>query len=179
MAEVFLISDTHLGHKNILKFTKPNGELLRPGFVDVDDMNRYIFAAWRKVVTDKDKIYHLGDVAFNKYILERMVDLPGKKRLVRGNHDLFKLKTYARVFEDVYGVKQINGMWLTHFPMHPAAVEQPRVKANIHGHLHAHHIMFKPNVRHPKYENVCVENLLGYAPVPLDELVEIIKQRNS
>ena len=64
MADVWFISDTHLGHKNILKFMH-NDKPLRP-FKTIWEMEGIIFERWCEVVKPQDKIYHLGDVAFNK-----------------------------------------------------------------------------------------------------------------
>ena len=90
--------------------------------------------------------------------------LNGKKRLVRGNHDLFKTRLYLEYFQEIYGVRQINGVWLSHAPMALECVEGKRVKLNAHGHLHAN------TIDHPKYRNVCVEQI-DYTPISLDELV--------
>lgn len=161
MGEVFLISDTHFGHKNILKF-EHNGKPLRP-FSSLTEMHVEIIDRWNATVSPQDKVYHLGDVAFSKDGLKIMALLNGKKRLVRGNHDLFKTRLYLEYFDEIYGVRQINGVWLTHVPMALSCVDQPRVKMNVHGHIHGHVI------DHPKYFNACVEQI-NYTPVSIDEL---------
>ena len=161
MGEVFLISDTHFGHKNILKF-EHNGKPLRP-FSSLTEMHVEIIERWNATVGPQDKVYHLGDVAFTKEGLKIMGLLNGKKRLIRGNHDLFKTRSYLDHFEEIYGVRQINGIWLTHVPMWQEGVEQDRVKLNVHGHLHAN------VVDHPKYVNVSVEQI-NYTPVSIDDL---------
>ena len=162
MAEVFVISDTHLGHKNILNFEQ-DGKPLRP-FNSLTEMHIAIIDRWNSVVTPQDKVYHLGDVAFSKDGLRLMGMLNGKKRLVRGNHDLFKTSLYSEYFQEIYGIRHINGMWLTHAPMHLDCIEQERVKVNIHGHLHGN------KIDHPKYFNACVEQI-NYTPVSLDEIM--------
>ncbi len=164
MAEVFVISDTHFGHANILKFIHHDGKPLRP-FKTLDHMHLTIMENWNRVVRSEDKVYHLGDVAFNKTALKMMGLLNGKKRLVRGNHDLFPTKLYLEYFKEVYGVRQINGVWLTHVPMHLDCVQQERVKLNVHGHLH------KNFIDHPKYFNASVEQI-DYTPVSIDEIKE-------
>jgi len=164
MAEVFVISYTHLGHENILKFKK-DGHPLRP-FKSLTEMHVAIIDNWNHVVTPRDKIYHLGDVAFSKSGLHLLHMMNGKKRLVRGNHDLYKISLYLEYFQEVYGVKQINGLWLTHIPMAWECVRGERVKMNVHGHLHANVIP------RPKYFSACVEQI-NYTPVSLDIINEI------
>lgn len=164
MAEVFVISDTHLGHANIIKFSKADGSPLRP-FLSLTDMHNTIIERWCKTVRPQDKVYHLGDVAFKLEALDLIASLPGHKRLVMGNHDLFQTPVYLKYFEKLHGASQINGVWLTHVPMHPESVESPRVKVNIHGHLHAN------KISHPKYYNACVE-CNDYTPVSIDEIVK-------
>lgn len=170
MAEVFVISDTHFGHDNILKFTHDD-EPLRP-FETLTEMHVTIIDNWNKVVTPQDKVYHLGDVAFGGPANLKILGLlNGKKRLVRGNHDLLKISHYREFFHEIFGVKQINGFWLTHVPMHPMCVAQKRVKMNIHGHLHANQVML-PDLKDepdPKYFNACVERI-NYTPVSIDEI---------
>lgn len=164
MSEIFVISDLHLGHKNILNFTHHDGTKMRD-FESIQHMHIYIMDKWNDVVTNQDKIYVLGDVAFNKEGLKWLNLFNGKKRLVLGNHDKFPTKLYLEYFSEVYGVRQINGVWLTHVPMHPDCVNQERVKVNIHGHLH------KNFIDHPKYYNVSVERI-NYTPISIDTIVE-------
>lgn len=160
MSEVFVISDLHLGHRNILTFKKQDGTLLRP-FVDLDQMHETIIGNWNRVVSQKDKIYVLGDVAFGNSAIYLLNEMNGKKRLVRGNHDLRDIGIYLKFFDEIYGVRQLNRIWLTHVPMHESSVNEPRVICNVHGHLHGRLI------NHPKYVNVCVEQV-DYTPVNLD-----------
>ena len=166
MAEIWFISDTHFGHSNILTFKKEDGSFLRE-FDSVEAMDQEMFNNWKRVVGPSDKVYHLGDVAFKKDRMEMIGDLPGHKRLVMGNHDLFDNSIYAKVFEKIHGVKQLNGLWLTHVPMHIDSVDQPRVKMNIHGHLHAN------KIKHPKYYNVSVE-CIGFCPIHMDDIMEAV-----
>ena len=158
MSELFLIGDTHWDHANILKFKRDDGTPLRP-FNSIHDMNMIMVENWNSVVNPKDKIYHMGDVAFTKTGLNFLKLCNGHKRLVRGNHDLFKITEYLEFFEEVYGVRQIDGYWMTHVPMHIDSIN--RAKANIHGHLHYNII------DHPKYFNVSVERI-NYTPISFD-----------
>ena len=163
MAEIFVISDTHLAHANILKFKRVDGTPLR-SFRDLNEMHNTIVENWCRVVRPQDKVYHLGDVAFKIEALELLRGLPGHKRLIRGNHDLFQTSVYMKYFDEVYGVRQINGTWLTHVPMHEGSVGD-RVKINIHGHLHAN------KIDHHKYFNASVE-CINYTPISIDTILK-------
>jgi calcineurin-like phosphoesterase family protein len=80
--QVWFTSDTHYWHKNIIKYCE------RP-FRDVHDMNAEMVRRWREVVAPEDLVFHLGDFSFGG--LEKAMtvglQLPGRKILVRGNHD--------------------------------------------------------------------------------------------
>lgn len=160
MGEIFFIADTHFGQKSILSF-KNGGHPLRP-FKSLTEMHVTMVENWNRVVSPGDKVYHLGDVAFSKEGLHLLAMLNGKKRLVRGNHDLLKLAQYREYFSEIYGVRQIDGYWLTHVPIHPQSAEGGRFMGNIHGHLHCN------DIPDPRYLNVCVERI-NYTPISFDE----------
>lgn len=160
--KTFLIADTHFGHSNILTFKRNDGTPLRD-FPDIYTHDEYLIHRWNSVVSAEDKVYHLGDVGFKSfsklaYILER---LNGRKVLIKGNHDGFKLSQYHQYFTDVRGTHQLDKFILSHIPIHPASVE--RWSANIHGHLHAN------TLDDPKYINVSVEQI-GYTPIDFEEI---------
>jgi calcineurin-like phosphoesterase family protein len=167
--DIWVISDTHLGHDNILKFLRSDGTPLRP-FSSIEEMHHTIMSNWNKVVKPQDKVYHLGDVAFKDWALNLLKGANGHKRLVKGNHDRFKIGMYLDIFEKIEGVCQIDGVWMSHVPMHEAGVNQPRVLGNVHGHLHAH------TIDHPKYFNASVE-CINYTPVNLEEIRDFFKKR--
>lgn len=156
---MFVISDTHFGHKNMLNFKQPNGEPVR-AFESVEEMDDYMVAQWNSVVGPKDRVYHLGDVAINRACIKTVARCNGKKILIKGNHDIFKLADYAPYFEDIraYKVFHTQGI-LSHIPLHPSQLE--RFPVNVHGHLHCH------EVGSPNYRNVCVEKV-NYTPQPLE-----------
>lgn len=73
---VFLISDTHFGHANIIKYAG------RP-FDSVEEMNEAMVDNWNSVVKQGDKVYHLGDVTMNSKSLDILSRLNGRKVLIR------------------------------------------------------------------------------------------------
>lgn len=71
--QIWIITDTHFYHANIIKLCN------RP-----DNFNEQIITNWKKLVQPEDLVIHLGDVEWKGNIINT---LPGKKILVRGNHD--------------------------------------------------------------------------------------------
>jgi calcineurin-like phosphoesterase family protein len=175
MTTVFVIGDTHFGHANILNFKKADGSPMRakPGgipFTDVEEMDEYMVERWNSVVRPQDHVYHLGDVAMKKPGLYTAERLNGHKRLVRGNHDIFKLTDYVDVgFTEIYGVRVFDDLILSHIPLHPESVGTKWT--NVHGHLHAN----KPQGYFGKqYYNVSAE-MVDYTPISLEEVRARIK----
>ena len=133
MPNVFVISDTHFGHANILQFTRTDGSRVRT-FSCVEEMDEFMVEKWNSVVRPQDKIYHLGDVAMSKHHIATVGRCNGHKRLVLGNHDTHPIKLYLPFFEDVYSGRLLDRMMLTHIPVHPESIGKSI--ANIHGHIH-------------------------------------------
>ena len=78
----FFTSDTHFGHKNIIKYCN------RP-FESVHDMDKQLIANWNSVVGKNDTVFHLGDFAFypQDITLGILSRLNGYINIVPGNHD--------------------------------------------------------------------------------------------
>ena len=189
MSNRFVISDTHFGHTNSWeKFKLPNGDPLRP-FTSTEEMDETMVERWNAVVRPQDTVYHLGDVVINRKSLHHVKRLNGKKRLVRGNHDIFKDEDYREVgFESLYGVRVfVDQFILSHIPLHPDCVTE-RFKVNVHGHLHANEVMrTRTNMVHgymtglvtepdPRYLCVSVEHT-NYEPLHFDEVQARIDKR--
>lgn len=175
----FIISDTHFGHKGITDFEHSDGTPMRP-FASWQEADMTMVDNWNKIVKPGDKVYHLGDVAFSRLGLDLVKLLNGRINLVRGNHDDQQARRYLEVgFRNIYGVKQINGVWLTHMPMHEMSAGEDRVKLNVHGHLHRNKVPPSDEVdwrdgidEHPKYFNACVEQI-NYTPMDLDMILAV------
>lgn len=160
----YFISDTHFTHKNFLSFTDDEGNLVRP-FKSVEEMDELMIENWNKRVRAVDRIYHLGDVCIHRRALKILERLNGKKVLIRGNHDIFKLKDYTLYFEDIRSYKVMPGLGFifSHIPIHTNGLKG-RWVANIHGHLHQN------KLEDARYLNICVENT-DYAPLTLEEII--------
>lgn len=155
--QLWVTSDTHFGHENIIKYCS------RP-FTDAHEMDEMLILYWNTLVKPEDHVYHLGDVAMAKPFLKQVKRLNGHKRLVMGNHDIFRVQDYlAAGFEKIMAMRVLDGMLFTHVPVHPESMG--RFKANIHGHTHEHSYG-------APYLNVCVE-VRQYKPVPIEDIAKV------
>jgi calcineurin-like phosphoesterase family protein len=172
MPNIFLVSDTHFGHANILKFTKADGSPVR-SFSCVEEMDDHMVDCWNKVVKPVDKVYHLGDVAMKHQDIKTVARCNGHKRLLRGNHDIHDLKKYTPYFEEVYATRLLDNMLLSHIPIHPGSLMGRGV--NIHGHVHNNvpELHFGVN-----YLNVSVE-MINYTPISLEDAKKIFRDRGA
>ena len=167
MSRVFFISDLHFGHKRIVDFGRQQGKVYRTGDDYLENMHN-IIENWNNVITKRDTVWVLGDVAFSEEGFEALKELEGHKKLVRGNHDnYFTTEKWLEVFETVESLVNYKGYWLSHAPIHP---DELRGKRNIHGHVHHNSIMDKYN-GHPdyRYVNVCCE-AIGETPIPFEAI---------
>ncbi|PAF46926.1 hypothetical protein BKH46_05640 [Helicobacter sp. 12S02634-8] len=89
--DTFVISDSHFGHKAILK-KEPSRSVLakQMGFEDFNTLSVHL---WNTQVKEGDFILHLGDLYF-KNGWQYLSGLAGQKRLLVGNNDL---KKYTRL----------------------------------------------------------------------------------
>jgi calcineurin-like phosphoesterase family protein len=160
MACIWVLSDTHFGHENMTKFTRQDGTVLRP-FANAAEMDEALVDNWNKVVRPQDHVYHLGDVAMARRHLATVARCNGHKRLVRGNHDIFRTKEYLEHFEEIYGVRVLDNIIFSHIPIHP--VNMGRFRANVHGHMHEN------DSPEGNYYSVCLERI-NYTPISLEDL---------
>lgn len=138
-------SDTHFGHKNIVKFQA------RPETHEVIMLDN-----WIKRVPEDAQILHLGDVFMGKQgnperwarVVSRM---PGQKFLVWGNHDKAKYRLYVELAGFTILAPFIHqGIAFTHRPITPEyamydegtktdLLDDPAEgwSVNVHGHVHS------------------------------------------
>lgn len=131
-SRIWVTSDTHFNHKNILVYEAAN----RP-FANKHEMDNALIERWNERVGKDDIVLHLGDFAFagaNK-IQEIVSRLNGKIYLLLGNHDRVRQFDwnslgFARVFADPF---MLDGRFIfSHEPL----VEVPAGKVNVFGHVH-------------------------------------------
>ena len=92
----YFCSDLHFGHKGINRF--------RNTVASEEDNRELIKLNWKSLVTKRDIVYVLGDAAFDLETVKDFGDLPGRKFLVRGNHDKLNTSVYLKYFYEVYGI---------------------------------------------------------------------------
>jgi calcineurin-like phosphoesterase family protein len=177
MPNTFFVSDTHFGHHGVCRFLRNDGSKLRP-WDDPAAMDAALIKNWNSVVGPNDKVYHLGDVVINRRALPTMLALNGKKCLIKGNHDIFRLDEYSTYFYDVRAYKHFDDMMLSHIPMHKECIG--RFGTNVHGHLHANNIPHPkfPGRNDPDFFNVSVEQI-DFTPISIDVLRDRIKENKK
>ena len=169
MRDVWIISDTHFHHKNILGFEDKDGKKFRGDlFSSVEEMDEYMVDRWNSVVKDCDIVYHLGDVMLGPKdkFKELWPRLKGSKRLVVGNHDDVKFMVQGGFFKKVSMWRMFpdHGLLFTHVPIHESGLERHgKMMINVHGHIHQNE---SPTEHH---FNASVENI-QYTPVHIDDI---------
>ena len=175
MPAVFLVSDTHFGHAGVCRFMRNDGVTkLRP-WDDPNEMDEEMVKRWNETVRPNDKVYHLGDVVMNRKSLSIMSRLNGDKDLIRGNHDIFHDNDYRQYFRELRAYHVMNGMILSHIPIHTESLG--RFGVNIHGHLHANRVE-KDGSIDPRYHCVCVE-LTDYRPILFEDVIKRITEEGG
>jgi len=119
---VHFLSDPHFGHRLVSKLR---------GFDNPHDHDHAIIDNWCRVVSTNDIVWVLGDLSVRNiyYALGVLVRLPGRKRLILGNHDEGHpmhwdahkwMDDYRDVFEYVAPFARIKidaeDVMLSHFP---------------------------------------------------------------
>ena len=185
MPSVFLVSDTHFGHAGVCRFTRADGVTkLRP-WDDPQEMDEAMISAWNERVKPTDKVYHLGDVVINRKALPTLARLNGDKVLIRGNHDIFRDDEYRQYFRELRAYHVMNGMILSHIPVHTESLG--RFGVNIHGHLHSNRVLKPRGVDartgetlysdevDVRYHCVCVEQTPDFAPILFEDVIKRIE----
>jgi len=185
MPSVFLVSDTHFGHAGVCRFTESDGVTKIRPWTDPDEMDEAMVKAWNERVKPTDKVYHLGDVVINRKSLSTLSRLNGDKVLIRGNHDIFRDDEYREYFRELRAYHVMNGMILSHIPIHSDSLG--RFGVNIHGHLHTNRVK-KPrgidaktgNILYStendvRYHCVCVEQTPNFAPILFEDVIKRIE----
>jgi calcineurin-like phosphoesterase family protein len=192
---VFFTSDLHIGHNFVAGLR---------GFSSTDDHDDALALNWDRVVNPNgdrgDQVWVLGDLSVGgdkaqKRALAWMMQRPGRKHLIVGNHDGAHpmnrnahvwQKHYLGVFESVQMAarRRINGqnVLLSHFPYaesewadHTAEARYPQWRLPnmglwlLHGHIHT------KDKLHEKDKSIHVGvDAWNLTPIPLEEIEELI-----
>jgi calcineurin-like phosphoesterase family protein len=119
-----MTSDLHLGHRYAATSR---------GYSTVDEHDTVIIRNLA-ALDKRDKLFILGDVAWNQTSLALLSEVRATKEMIFGNHDTMSIQKYLAVFDKVHGARMYKDYFLTHIPIHPQ--ELYRSKGNIHGHIH-------------------------------------------
>lgn len=144
MSKIFLTSDLHINHANILKYEPES----RP-FETIEEMNEAIINNWNSVISEEDTVYILGDFFMGKWTeIEKILPrFKGKIILIRGNHDdKRRVEIYKAHGIEVKDIDYISykGRFfiLCHFPMTNEEFIRMIVQDNsevvfLYGHIHS------------------------------------------
>ncbi len=188
MANTFLVSDTHFGHAGVCRFTESDGVTKIRPWTDPDEMDEAMVKMWNETVRPNDKVYHLGDVVINRKALKTLARLNGDKVLIKGNHDIFRMEEYTPYFREIRAYHVLNGLILSHIPVHPESLG--RFGTNVHGHLHTNRVKkivgvdvrtgeFKYSTENDvRYHCVCVEQT-DFKPISLEDVIKRIESEGG
>lgn len=167
---IWLISDLHLGHKNIIGFCD------RP-FKTVEEMDETLISNVNETVGKKDLLWFLGDFAFgSKERIQRYTEsiFCSQKSIILGNHDSHPTRwwiesgwTWASRFPIVY----LDFIVLSHYQMF---MQTAGPYFNVHGHSH-NSTVHRPSSRHM---NVSCE-VIDYRPVNLQYVLDAVKKEGG
>lgn len=175
MNKIWIISDTHFGHENILQYC-PNRQ-----FNTINEHDEYLIKTWNAKVLPNDTVFHLGDFAFGLNnginILSR---LNGKKVLIAGNHDQRYLnksafrQQWTIIHNGYFELKtSLHGqnvfIVLCHYPLETWN-KQYYGTYHFHGHCHSTPDKIKPSeVKNRK--DVGIDSRIDLSPYELSELI--------
>lgn len=164
--DVWIWSDIHFGHRNIIKYTEPH----RP-FSSPEEMDAALIYNYNSVVKQDDIVLWCGDITFKSVTATNDIlrSLPGYKVWIVGNHDMDrKGNVHALAMNERHLSLPITiekdgrtfQLLLTHYPLSNV----PPGCINVHGHIHQH-------VATDKHINVCVEHT-GCKPINLRDVAD-------
>lgn len=138
---VFVISDTHFGHKNIMKYEDRYSKL---GVETIEEHDKVLIDLWNTTVKQNDLIYILGDFSFRKgeATNELLKQLNGDKVLIKGNHDIYlDNKNFDKsLFKGIYDYKEIRykgvEVILMHYPIYRFKHMERDKAVHLFGHIH-------------------------------------------
>jgi calcineurin-like phosphoesterase family protein len=161
----YLAADLHLGDENVLEFTD------RP-FPSVAAMNERLLENWNAVVDPNDEVLFVGDLVVPSEpatVRRWLQQLNGKFVFVAGDHDDGARQTPGVTTQPEYRFEA--GGYRFQCVHHPDDAPAERDGWLVHGHHHDLRTERFPFVDpEARRVNVSIE-LLGYEPIPLEELL--------
>lgn len=177
----FFTSDTHFGHKNIVKgcSTWVDKSGCRD-FASIEEHDRTIIDNINRVVQPNDVLYHLGDFAFGeKYKFSQYRhDINCKNIiLVFGNHDYYlrRQRNWTNFFIHAHELTTLETkprITMCHYPLQ-VWEDNHRGTIMLHGHCHQ-------NLNHDNDGKILDVGVEGhdYTPWSLDEIMDYMKNKD-
>ena len=190
----YFISDTHFFHENVIRFDK------RP-FFSVEEMNAKMRDWWNNIVSEKDRVYILGDFIWlppsNPEYIKFTKSLNGKKVLIKGNHDnVEKFSSELKnCFEDIQNRKEIKlnkkRIIMDHYPLMMYRHDTDSNVFHFHGHTHitgeqdwvekwTRALIFNRGMGTPTGQIInvgCMMPYMNYIPRTFEEIIEAGKEK--
>ena len=168
--DIFLISDLHLGHANIIRYCS------RPFFFpDVHEMDHVLIKNWNYTISPENRVYYLGDLRYGKDAASNESyrnKLRGRITFIPGNHDEQEPGAARWILLEHEGFR----FCLVHDPEDVPAGFDGWV---IHGHHHNNNLRSFPFINFEfRRINVSAE-VLGYVPVNLNHICSLLHERLS
>ncbi len=179
---IYLTSDTHFGHENIIRYVD------RP-FDTVEEMDQTIIDNINKTVDPEDTLYILGDFtmggSYSKCMKYREQLNCKHIHLILGNHDKRKIFDSYKppIFESVKDYDEIKFCCLSHYPfMSWSSKDYGSIMC--HGHIHSscryNEINRWQNIRRydvgvdaNKYTPVSIDSIAYFFDRSIDNLIEV------
>lgn len=144
---IFLTSDLHIGHLNIIKYCRKDFEFSQAGRLQCDNL---ILKNYNNLVSDKDIVIILGDAYFSdlEYATDYFAKLHGIRLLIKGNHDQRSNRFYISNlgFKACFDFIAFEDLFFCHYPLDEidskkeSYLRQEFEKGNFrtiyHGHIH-------------------------------------------
>lgn len=144
LGKIFITSDLHFSHQNILLYEKES----REQFSSIEEMNAALIANWNSVVSPSDRVYVCGDffMGKNDTIHTILPQLNGQITLIRGNHDtparMDIMRQHGVEVKDIDYISYKGKFFiLCHFPVISEEMMQMLTQDNsevcvLYGHVH-------------------------------------------
>ena len=168
----YFISDSHFGHKNIIKYCN------RP-WSTVEEMNEGMIQKWNSVVGIDDNVFVVGDMFLCDEVKSQDIisRLNGYKVLVAGNHDGRESKMLKIGFNEYhrelcYSFRDNTHALMKHYPQPDKITLEEGYDYLIHGHIH------NPPHRDGLKINVAAD-LLNFVPVNSEEILKSLRGSTS
>jgi len=180
MGRLWIVSDTHFGHANIINYAN------RP-FDSLEEMNDELIRRWNERVKPADSVIHLGDFCFknsaggksgegdlkdSEYYLKQ---LNGRVTILEGNHDAHNsVRSHIKSIVLDYGRKNI-------FCVHNPVDANFEYELNLVGHVHR-------NWKIKEYDDAektgkrgwiinCGVDIWDFRPITVEEIFALVAQK--